>query len=95
MNLNIVKTEDILLEKHVPVIEKTNLWFNMKVWEIEHSMSDEHYIEWIEITFSNWLIQKKFLNLNDKPEIILKTVYDIVKVRIYCNLHGLWEKNIK
>ena len=41
-------TVDAALEKHVPVIEKTETGFKVKVGSVEHPMIEEHYIEWID-----------------------------------------------
>ena len=47
MNLISEKSEDPEIgEKHVPVIEGNKV----KVSLVEHPMTDEHYIEWIEAT---------------------------------------------
>ena len=43
------KIQDIGLEKHVPVIEKTANGLRVKVGSIPHPMEEKHYIEWIEI----------------------------------------------
>ncbi|MCK4432917.1 MAG: desulfoferrodoxin FeS4 iron-binding domain-containing protein, partial [Methanomicrobia archaeon] len=40
------KTEDAGLEKHVPVIEKTEKGIKIKVGSIPHPMEEKHYIEW-------------------------------------------------
>jgi len=39
------KIEDEGMEKHVPVIEKTDSGVKIKVGSIEHPMEDSHYIE--------------------------------------------------
>jgi len=48
MRLLTGKTEDAGLEKHVPVIEKTDETVKVKVGSIPHPMEERHYIEWIE-----------------------------------------------
>lgn len=42
-------TVDAAIEKHVPVIEKTDTGVVVKVGSVPHPMEEEHYIEWIEI----------------------------------------------
>lgn len=42
-------TTDGALEKHVPVIEKTADGYKVLVGAVAHPMTEEHYIEWIEI----------------------------------------------
>ena len=41
---------DAALEKHVPVIEKIEGGFRVKIGEVPHPMEEKHYIEWIETT---------------------------------------------
>ena len=40
---------DASQEKHAPIIEKTKTGFKIKVGSVEHPMTEEHHIEWIEI----------------------------------------------
>ena len=86
------KTEDVGLEKHVPVIEKTNTGLRIKVGSVPHPMKENHYIEWIEV-IANGIVYRKFLNPGDKPEaeFEIKTKTDNIEVRAYCNIHGLWK----
>ena len=83
------KQEDEGQEKHVPVIEKTESGVKVKVGSIEHPMTEEHYIEWIEIIKDNKL-PKKFLKPGEKPEAEFCTPEGEIKARAYCNVHGLW-----
>ena len=43
------KTEDAGLEKHVPVLKKTDSGVNVKVGSVPHPMEDAHYIEFVEV----------------------------------------------
>lgn len=81
---------DGALEKHVPVIEKIDGGYKVSVGSVEHPMTEEHYIPWIELIADGQSLMA-FLNPGDKPEAIFKT--DAVKVtaREYCNLHGVWK----
>ena len=56
------KTEDVGQEKHVPVIEKTETGWRIKVGAIHHPMEEKHYIEWIEI-IADGRSFRKFLNI--------------------------------
>jgi len=85
-------TEDAALEKHVPVIIKTNSKTTIKVGDISHPMEDNHYIEWIEI-ITNTQIFRKNLQPTDDPIAQFETIDDIIEVRAYCNIHGLWKTN--
>lgn len=90
MRLMEENTEDAAQEKHVPLIEKTEKSFIVNVGEVDHPMDDNHYIEWIEVLTSNGKLGRKFLNPGDKPTAEFNTTDQVVKVRAYCNLHGLW-----
>lgn len=82
-------TVDAATEKHVPVIEKIEGGYKVKVGEVEHPMLDNHYIEWIELVEEN-KIQRRHLKPGDKPEAVFMTGSDNVYAREYCNLHGHW-----
>jgi len=90
MELLNAKSKDIGMEKHVPVIEKTERGFKVNVGGVEHPMEEKHYIEFIEI-ISNGKIYREYLKPGMKPEAEF-CVNKIDFVREYCNLHGLWGK---
>lgn len=86
------KTKDAATEKHVPFVEETAEGILVKVGQNQdHPMEDDHYIKFIEVHTEN-AIMKAELKPGDKPEAsfpIKKS--DVVKVREWCNIHGLWE----
>ena len=91
--------EEGIMEKHVPVIEElpANVCSDkdgvtITVGSIEHPMTEEHYIEWIEVILSDGRRGKKFLKPGDKPQVIFQTRQEVIGARAYCNLHGLWKK---
>ncbi|MGM0380105.1 MAG: desulfoferrodoxin [Bacillota bacterium] len=84
------KTEDSSTEKHVPYIEKIDGGFKVKIGEnTEHPMTEDHYIEMIELIADGKVYRQK-LCPEDKPEAIFMVEADEVKAREYCNIHGLW-----
>lgn len=88
-------TVDAALEKHVPVIDKKENGFLVKVGEVEHPMEEKHYIQWIELIINSDTVLRKFLKPGDKPEAFFETNVEAAKTvvaREYCNLHGLWKK---
>lgn len=90
MTLQTENTVEASKEKHIPVIEKTENKILIKVGSIEHPMEEKHYIEWIElITPSS--IYRKHLKPGEKPEAVFNTNEDILCVREYCSIHGLWK----
>lgn len=92
MQLMVANTQEASTEKHIPVIEKTEKGYIVKVGSVAHPMEEKHYIEFIEVFSQDGKIGRKYLKPGDKPEAeFLSTGVKIVKARIYCNLHGLWE----
>ncbi len=92
MELQKEKTEDQGNEKHVPVIEKIENGFKIKVGSVEHPMEDTHYIEWIEI-ITDEKIYRKYLKPGQKPEAEFLINAENIIVREYCNVHGLWKRS--
>jgi superoxide reductase len=84
------KTKDVGLEKHVPVIEKSNGKIKVKVGSVSHPMEDKHWIEWIELV-ADGKVYRKFLNPGDSPEADFEIDAENITAREYCNLHGLWK----
>ena len=84
------KSADAGLEKHVPVIEKTEEGTKIKVGDVPHPMEENHYIEWVEIvTGDGCCIQ--FLKPGEKPEAVFDTAESGITAREYCSVHGLWK----
>ena len=81
---------DAATEKHVPVIDKIDGGFKVKVGDVAHPMEDKHYIEWIEL-IADGKVYRQFLNPGDTPEATFMIEADKVSAREYCNLHGLWK----
>ncbi len=84
------KTEDVGLEKHVPVIEKTGNKVKVKIGSIPHPMEEKHYIEWIEIIVDDQTC-RKFLKPREKPEAEFETTAEKIQAREHCSIHGLWK----
>lgn len=86
-------TVDAATEKHVPVIEKIDWGYKVKVGSVPHPMTPEHLIEWIELIAGN-RVYKIFLTPDDQPEADFYICADSLTVREHCNLHGLWEASL-
>lgn len=82
-------TVDAAKEKHVPVVEKVDGGYKVKVGEVAHPMVDDHYIQWIELIAGD-KVYTEFLNPGDAPEAFFPVTDSDVKVREYCNKHGHW-----
>ena len=88
----IPKTADASGEKHVPHIEEVEDGYIVRVGkEIDHPMTDGHWIQFVELIIDGEMIQRVHLSPVAKPEVYIKTFKGLeVEAREYCNLHGLW-----
>ena len=91
MDLLIAGKEDASTEKHVPIVSEGEAGIYVQVGEVSHPMESEHYIEWIEIIYDDGKQERKFLEAGSSPEANFCHKGKIIKVRAYCNLHGLWQ----
>lgn len=88
-------TTDGAVEKHVPVISIENSSVKVHVGSITHPSLPEHHIEFIVLITDKNIVMKN-LNPGDVPEAIFQLKEDekVIKAYEYCNLHGLWVKEI-
>ena len=93
MELINANTVDAAVEKHVPVYEIVGDTLIVRVGEVEHPMSEEHYIMWVLLVTEdkNYRVE---LKPGDKPVVKLPYVKDST-LYAYCNLHGLWKNEVK
>ncbi|MFH1725117.1 MAG: desulfoferrodoxin [Elusimicrobiota bacterium] len=90
MSLLEENTVDAAKEKHVPVIEKTDAGFHVKVGSVAHPMEEKHYIEFVEL-ISDGKVYRRHLKPGEAPEAVFDIKAESVSAREYCNLHGLWK----
>ena len=83
-------TVDAAKEKHVPVVEKIDGGYKVKVGEVAHPMEEKHFIEWIEL-IADGAAYRQFLEPGGVPEATFMIAAETVSAREYCNLHGLWK----
>lgn len=83
-------TVDAAKEKHIPVVTVEGDKVHVVVGSVEHPMTEEHYITFIEAISTEGTVFRKHLKPGQKPEFTFTTNEKIEKVREYCNLHGLW-----
>jgi len=79
-----------LSKKHTPIIEQEPNKIIVKIGEIEHPMTKDHYIKWIEVNIDGSIFVKK-LNPEEKPIAEFKMSGNKISARAYCNIHGLWK----
>ncbi|WP_291582015.1 desulfoferrodoxin [Clostridium sp. UBA6640] len=91
MTLKKENTTDAANEKHVPVLEEVDGKVVVKIGSVEHPMTPEHHIEWIELHTED-RVYRKYLSVDEKPEAVFNIAPDkVLYAREYCNLHGLWK----
>ena len=88
-------TSDGAMEKHVPVIERVDERnIKVKIGSQAHPMTTEHHIVFIYLETEHGG-QIRYLDPNGPAEAIFCICKDKpVAVYEYCNLHGLWKKDI-
>lgn len=89
-------TTDGALEKHVPVLSIDGDKLHVKVGEVSHPMTDEHFITTIIAVFNNQVLRVD-LTSADQPEAVfaIGDYKGTIEVYEYCNLHGLWKATIE
>lgn len=90
MELMTENTTDAAVEKHVPVLEKKDNGWQVNVGSVDHPMTEEHLITWIELIAGD-SVYRQTLKAGDKPAAFFPVDADKVVARAYCNLHGLWK----
>ena len=88
-------TSDGATEKHVPVVTVEGSKVKVFVGDVEHPMLEEHHIAWIYL-HTNQGGQLKYLDHTGAPEAVfaLAEGEEVVAAYEYCNLHGLWKKEV-
>ncbi|ADY57313.1 desulfoferrodoxin [Syntrophobotulus glycolicus DSM 8271] len=93
MELLVGNTVDASKEKHVPVIEAAENGIRVQVGSVEHPMEEKHFIQFIEVLTADKVYRAE-LAPGLKPEAWFPVKQeDILEVREYCNIHGLWKTN--
>ena len=86
---------DGALEKHVPKVIIEGNTVKVQIGEVIHPMLAEHYIQFVSLETKNGC-QIKNLKAGDEPkaEFVLADGDEAVAAYEYCNLHGLWVKEV-
>ena len=81
------------VKKHVPVYKREDDKIIVTVGEVEHPMTEDHYIMFVALV-NNQNINIVKLNSSDKPEAIFPYLKGS-QIYAYCNLHGLWMNEVE
>ena len=92
MQLQMENSQDAAVEKHVPVVEAREDGILVKVGSVEHPMTEEHYIEWIEV-INGAYVNRYYLKPGELPQAAFYvSLSPKLIIRASCNIHGLWKK---
>ena len=91
----LANTTDAAQEKHVPAVNYSDGKLQVQVGSVAHPMAEEHYIVFIAAEFGDQAVRKN-LKPGEKPEaaFCIGAYHGPVTVYEYCNLHGLWKKEL-
>ena len=91
----VANTVDAAREKHVPEVAVEGNLVKVQVGSVAHPMMDAHYIQFIILETKKGY-QKQDLKPGQEPkaEFLVAPGDEPVAVYEYCNLHGLWKKEI-
>lgn len=84
-------TVDAAVEKHVPVIERNGINVTVKVGDVAHPMTPEHYILFVELLSGEKVWRHDFKEGDTIAEAKFQVEEGMsLTARAYCNLHGFW-----
>lgn len=91
----VANTTDAATEKHVPVVKVDGNKVAVEVGSTLHPMTPEHLIEWIVLeTDKGYTVHHLTADAEPKTTFVLANDEKAVAVYEYCNLHGLWKKEL-
>lgn len=84
-------TEEMLAEKHLPILKECCGKVKIQVGSVLHPMDEKHHIQWIGIE-TNLGYMQRYLKTGEDPEygFKLQPGEEVLHIYAYCNLHGLW-----
>lgn len=96
MKLMQAQTADFKQEKHVPYPEASGSGMRVTVGkEMPHPMLEAHHIEWIEVINGPY-VNRRYLKPGEEPRAdFYVPLQKGMIVREFCNIHGLWEYEVK
>ena len=88
-------TIDASKEKHIPEVKIDGDKVLVEVGSVLHPMVDFHYIQFIVLEKTNGY-EIKYLKPNEEPKAVFSLAEGekVVACYEYCNLHGLWKKEL-
>lgn len=83
--------QEASVEKHVPVIESVEGGIMVKVGSIAHPMEEKHFIRFIEVLTKDQVLRAELLPNQTPQAFFLVNASDVIEVKEYCTIHGLWK----
>lgn len=81
-------------EKHIPAVDIDGNTVKVSVGIDAHPMTEEHSIKWVYLLTDRGG-HRKCLSAGEAPEVSFALIDEKpIAVYAYCNLHGLWKKDI-
>ena len=81
-------------EKHIPEVTVDGGTVKVVVGSVLHPMTAEHSILWVTLETDKG-VHRKNLSVDGAPEVTFTLADEKpVAVYAYCNLHGLWKKDL-
>ena len=94
MEALVPNTTEAAGEKHLPLVNVENGVVHVDVGEVNHPMTDEHYIQWVYVETENGGQRRDFKH-GDAPKATFCIGEDkAIAVYSYCNIHGLWKTKL-
>ncbi|MGM0461547.1 MAG: desulfoferrodoxin family protein [Fibrobacterota bacterium] len=93
------KKTDTGNEKHVPVVHQDGSSVTVKVGDVPHPMTKDHYILFIEVIAGDKVYRYDFTEddiagPDPVAEVTFAVEDAITEVREFCNIHGLWSTTL-
>lgn len=95
MELLVPNSKEAAVEKHIPEVKVNADTIDVQIGSVIHPMTEEHHIAFIAVEYADGSYTVKPLEHTDSP-VYSFAVKGASPVRVYefCNLHGLWVKEI-
>lgn len=91
-----VKTQDGALEKHMPVVKIEGEWARIQIGSVLHPMTPEHYIKSVVVITTEECYYHNFKPTEEPiSDLKLGCGEKIFAILTYCNLHGVWMKELE
>lgn len=85
---------DAATEKHVPAVTVSGATVAVQIGDTIHPMLEEHHIEWITLVTDKGIYRRALPHTGEPKAVFTLADEKPVAAYEYCNLHGLWKKDL-